>query len=89
MSICIAHTFPPSQAIARYPRSALFRPNKFFGFHWPSQTTGFQRKIFSRRFLVLFDVKKKELFGGGEPRRECTLRQKNQLYIEGKTLDLS
>jgi len=46
----------------------------------PSQTTAFERKIFSRRFLVLFDAKKKEPFGGGEPRQDCAVRQK-KLHI--------
>jgi hypothetical protein len=55
----------------------LNRPNKFFGPHSSSQPTSFERKIFSRHFLFLFDAKKKEPFGGGEPRRDRGVWQRN------------
>lgn len=33
------------------------------------ESSSFQRKIFSQRFLVLFDAKKKEPIDGGEARQ--------------------
>jgi len=49
--------------------------------HCSGRATGFKRKIFSRHFLFLFDAKKKEPFGGGEPRQDRGVWQRNQLYV--------
>jgi hypothetical protein len=38
-----------------------------------------KRKIFSRHFLFLFDAKKKEPFGGGEPRQDRGVWQKKSI----------
>ncbi|KIA91483.1 hypothetical protein OC25_20715 [Pedobacter kyungheensis] len=65
----MAHAFPTSKAKALFLRFTLIRPNKFFGLYCLLRRTDFERKIFSRHFLFLFDAKKKEPFGGGKPRQ--------------------
>jgi len=50
---------PPKKALALHLRSTPIRPNKFFGIAWLSQTTNFNRKIFSRQFCFFCCQKKK------------------------------